>query len=140
VPLPRPNGPDASTSGWRRYVQAAKLKALRPNLSGFLSTPTPAPALVSFSFWDLLQCVALDSFHQKGCAMLLKDIPESFSLNYSVHVLALMLQSILIRAEEMIDQQSVDSDADKTRALHNLTEILSTALRDAESLQKRMMN
>ena len=72
--------------------------------------------------------------------MLLKDIPESFSLNYSVHVLALMLQSILIRAEEMIDQQSVDPDADKTRALHNLTEILSTALRDAESLQKRMMN
>jgi len=54
--------------------------------------------------------------------------------------LALMLQSILIRAEEMIDQQNVDSDADKTRALHNLTEILSTALRDAESLQKRMMN
>ena len=72
--------------------------------------------------------------------MLLKDIPESFSLNYSVHVLALMLQSILIRAEEMIDQQSVNPDADKTRALHNLTEILSTALRDAESLQKRMMN
>ena len=72
--------------------------------------------------------------------MLLKDIPESFSLNYSVHVLAVMLQSILIRAEEMIDQQSVDPDADKTRALHNLTEILSTALRDAESLQKRMMN
>jgi len=61
-------------------------------------------------------------------------------LNYSVHVLALMLQSILIRAEEMIDQQNVDSDADKTRALHNLTEILSTALRDAESLQKRMMD
>jgi len=51
-----------------------------------------------------------------------------------------MLQSILIRAEEMIDQQNVDSDADKTRALHNLTESLSTALRDAESLQKRMMN
>ena len=72
--------------------------------------------------------------------MLLKDIPESVSLNYSVHVLALMLQSILIRAEEMIDQQGVDSDADKTRALHNLTEILSTALRDAESLQKRKMN
>ena len=72
--------------------------------------------------------------------MLLKDIPESFSLNYSVHVLALMLQSILIRAEEMIDQQSVDPDADKTRALHNLTEILSTALRDAEALQKRKMN
>ena len=72
--------------------------------------------------------------------MLLKDIPESFSLNYSVHVLALMLQSILIRAQEMIDQQSVDSDADKTRALDNLTEILSTALRDAEALQKRMMN
>ncbi len=72
--------------------------------------------------------------------MLLKDIPESFSLNYSVHVLALMLQSILIRAEEMIDQQSVDSDADKARALHNLKEILSAALRDAETLQKRMMN
>jgi hypothetical protein len=72
--------------------------------------------------------------------MLLKDIPESFSLNYSVHVLALMLQSILIRAEEMIDQQSVDSDADKARALHNLTEILSSALRDAEALQKRKMN
>ena len=72
--------------------------------------------------------------------MLLKDIPESFSLNYSVHVLALMLQSILIRAEEMIDQQSIDSDADKARALDNLTEILSSALRDAESLQKRKMN
>ena len=51
-----------------------------------------------------------------------------------------MLQSILIRAQEMIDQQSADSDADKARALHNLTEILSAALRDAESLQKRMMN
>ena len=72
--------------------------------------------------------------------MLLKDFPEGFSLGYSVHVLALMLQSILMRAEEMIDRQSVDADADKIRALHNLTEILSAALRDAETLQKRMMN
>ncbi|MFM8606849.1 MAG: hypothetical protein ACKOBC_02660 [Hyphomicrobiales bacterium] len=72
--------------------------------------------------------------------MFLKDIPESFSLNYSVHVLALMLQSILLRAHDMIEESEADSNADKMRAMHHLTDILSAALRDAETLQKRMMN
>ena len=72
--------------------------------------------------------------------MLLKDIPESFSLNYSVHVLALMLQSILIRAQEMIDDRDEELSADEAQALQSLTEILTIALRDAETLQKRMMN
>ena len=72
--------------------------------------------------------------------MLLKDFPEGFSLGYSVHVLALMLQSILIRAAAIIDDRDEDLSADEAQALQSLTEILTIALRDAESLQKRMMN
>jgi len=33
--------PGAFASGWRRHVQAAKLKASRPCLCGFFSTPAP---------------------------------------------------------------------------------------------------
>ena len=39
--LPSPNCPDAKTSGWRRYVQVARLKASRPYDGGLFSTPTP---------------------------------------------------------------------------------------------------
>lgn len=51
-----------------------------------------------------------------------------------------MLQSILLRAHDMIEESEADSNADKMRAMHHLTDILSAALRDAETLQKRMMN
>ena len=70
--------------------------------------------------------------------MLLKDFPEDFSLGYSVHVLSLMLQSILIQTKESIDTRGFSED--EARAIEGLIDLLHTALRDASLLQKRIMN
>jgi hypothetical protein len=70
--------------------------------------------------------------------MLLKDFPEGFSLSYSVHVLSLMLQSILIRTEERVDARGFSEE--EARAFASLVELLHIASRDAAMLQKRMVN
>ncbi|MBW8619530.1 MAG: hypothetical protein KGO21_12605 [Hyphomicrobiales bacterium] len=68
--------------------------------------------------------------------MLLKDFPEGFSLGYSVHVLSLMLQSILIRTGERVDARGFSEE--EARAFDVLVDLLHAALRDAAQLQKRM--
>ena len=72
--------------------------------------------------------------------MLIKDFPDGFSLGYSVHVLSLMLQSILIRAEERVDPRAAPLSEDEARALSGLVDLLHTALHDATMLQKRRVN
>jgi hypothetical protein len=72
--------------------------------------------------------------------MLLKDFPEDFSLGYSVHVLGLMLQSILLRASEIIEARADEMQGDESRAFEALTALLEAALRDAEGLQRKMLN
>ena len=81
--LPSSKSPDAVASGWRRHVQVARLKALRPTLAGFLNTPTPArdPRRCRFTFLESLQrgFTRLESFcflemHQRNFSRL-----ESFS-------------------------------------------------------------
>ena len=72
--------------------------------------------------------------------MLLKDFPVGFTLGYSVLVLALMLQSILMQSAEMIDQRDEALSADEALALRTLIEVLEAALRDAESLHMRVLN
>jgi hypothetical protein len=72
--------------------------------------------------------------------MLLKDFPEDFSLGYSVHVLSLMLQSILIRAEERVYSRAAPMSEDEARALSGLVDLLHAALHDATILQKRRVN
>ena len=72
--------------------------------------------------------------------MLLKDFPVSFTLGYSVHVLTLMLQSILMQSAEVIDQRDDRLSADEALAIQRLIEVLEAALRDAESLHKRVLN
>ena len=59
--------------------------------------------------------------------MFLKDFPPGLSLNYSVHVLALMLQSILIRAEERLETRTFS--ASEARAFETLLELLEAAQR-----------
>ena len=72
--------------------------------------------------------------------MLLKDFPVGFTLGYSVHVLALMLQSILMQSAEVIDQRDETLSADEALAMQRLIEVLEAALRDAESLHQRVLN
>ena len=72
--------------------------------------------------------------------MLLKDFPEGFSLGYSVHALSLMLQSILIRAEDIFTTRGAHVSEEERRAFASLVELLHIAARDAAMLQKRMVN
>ena len=72
--------------------------------------------------------------------MLIKDFPEGFSLGYSVHALSLMLQSILIRAEDTFTTRGIDASEEERRAFARLVELLHIASRDAAALQKRMVN
>ena len=72
--------------------------------------------------------------------MLLKDFPENFSLGYSVHVLGLMLQSILIRAEQRVDARAGVLSEEETRACAALVDLLRMALSDAQAVQRRVMN
>ena len=72
--------------------------------------------------------------------MLLKDFPPGLSLGYSVHVIFLMLQSTLMRAEEMITQADVPLTDEDRGALIALIDLLDCARVDTARLQKRMMN
>ena len=67
--------------------------------------------------------------------MLLKDLPDGFSLQSSVEVLGLMLQSILIRAEERLERHPLS--ASEARAFETLLALLEAAQRDAVMLKKR---
>jgi hypothetical protein len=67
--------------------------------------------------------------------MLLKDLPDGFSLQSSVEVLGLMLQSILIRAEERLEGHPLS--ASEARAFETLLALLEAAQRDAVMLKER---
>ena len=72
--------------------------------------------------------------------MLLKDFPEDFSLGYSVHVLFILLQSILMRVHERIEENAGGMSDDEARAFQGLSDMLHAALRDVETMQKRLLN
>lgn len=69
--------------------------------------------------------------------MLLKDLPDGFSLQSDVEVLGLMLQSILIRAEERLETRTFS--ASEARAFETLLELLEAAQRDAVMLKGKGM-
>ena len=69
--------------------------------------------------------------------MLLKDLPDGFSLQSSVEVLGLMLQSILIRAEERLETRTFS--ASEARAFETLLALLEAAQRDAVMLKGKGM-
>ena len=72
--------------------------------------------------------------------MLLKNFPEGFSLGYSVHVLFIHLQSVLMHAQERIDESADGMSEEEARAFQGLSEMLYAALRDVEKMQKRLLN
>ena len=72
--------------------------------------------------------------------MLLKDFPEDFSLGYSVHVLFIHLQSVLMRTQERLEDSAGVMSEDETRAFHVLSDMLHAALRDVEKMRKRLLN
>ena len=67
--------------------------------------------------------------------MLLKDLPDGFSLQSGVEVLGLMLQSILIRAEERLETRTFSEG--EARAFETLLVLLEAAQRDAVMLKER---
>ena len=72
--------------------------------------------------------------------MLLKDFPDGFSLGYSVHVLFVHLQSVLMRAQERIDDSAGGMSEEEARAFQDLSDMLHAALRDVEKMQGRLLN
>ena len=72
--------------------------------------------------------------------MLLKDFPDGFSLGYSVHVLFIHLQSVLMRAQERIDDSAGGLSEEEARAFQVLSDMLHAALRDVEKMQGRLLN
>ena len=72
--------------------------------------------------------------------MLLKDFPQGFSLGYSVHVLGILMQSILIRVSNLIEEEQSVMNAEEAAAIESLSELLATAHRDIETLTSRRLN
>ena len=72
--------------------------------------------------------------------MLLKDFPEDFSLGYSVHVLFIHLQSVLMRTQERLEDSAGVMSEDETRAFQVLSDMLHAALQDVDKMQKRLLN
>ncbi|MEI6574004.1 MAG: hypothetical protein WCO61_10750 [Alphaproteobacteria bacterium] len=62
------------------------------------------------------------------------------SLGYSVHVLFIHLQSVLMRVQERIDDSAGVMSEDEIRAFQSLSDMLHAALRDVEKMQKRLLN
>ena len=69
--------------------------------------------------------------------MLLKALPDGFSLQSGVEVLGLMLQSILIRAEERLETRTFSEG--EARAFETLLVLLEAAQRDAVMLKGKGM-
>ena len=57
-----------------------------------------------------------------------------------MHVLGLMLQSILIRADQRVDARAGVMSEEDARAYARLDELLRIALSDAQAVQRRVMN
>ena len=72
--------------------------------------------------------------------MLLKDFPQGFSLGYSVHVLGILMQSILIRVSHLIEEERNVMNAEEAAAIESLRALLEAAHRDIETLTSRRLN
>jgi hypothetical protein len=86
--LPISNCPAAKASGWRRYVQAAKLKALRPNLSGCSNTPAPARSCAGAILIDEKRGMEMPRYNFKEPMTFLNAL-EQFSLALECAMVAL---------------------------------------------------
>ena len=72
--------------------------------------------------------------------MLLKDFPQGFSLGYSVHVLGILMQSILMRVSHLIEEGQSVMNAEEAAAIESLRALLEAAHRDIETLTSRRLN
>lgn len=72
--------------------------------------------------------------------MLLKQFPDDIKLGVMIEMIATLLQSILMRAQAIIESRDDHVHEDDVTAMTSLGELLDTAKHDVEKLQKRMMN
>jgi hypothetical protein len=119
-------------SGWRRYVQAAKLKASRPNFSGF-SAPRHQ------------RVVALAPFSLKrkgGMEMPSYDFKQPASFLNALEQFSLALECVMaeLRNEAMFHD---NGDHAMVNAAHQFCEILedrhAEALTLADALERRVL-
>lgn len=72
--------------------------------------------------------------------MFLKNFPEQFGLGYSIHVIFLMMQSTLMLAQDLVEATEPEEAEENRRLLLSLIDLLDHARRDAEMLEKRLLN
>lgn len=72
--------------------------------------------------------------------MFLRDFPDNFTLGYSVHVLFVLLQSILIRVECMIENDDQSLSQDDREMIMSLIKLIDDAQSDAHKLEKKILN
>ena len=74
------------TPGWWRHVQVARLKALRPSLGGFLSTPAPARFRAgAVCVWELGMDI---------------DLTQPMPLSRAVEMVAAVLNVAMVRLRD----------------------------------------
>jgi hypothetical protein len=79
-------------------------------------------------------------WQERPNAMLLKDFPENFTLGYSVHVLFILLQSVLMRVEGMIENEKQTLSHDDREMILSLIKLIDDAQNDAHRLERKILN
>ena len=129
-------GPDANASGWRRYVQVARLKALRPNFAGFL-TPRLQRGLRDWSRFHLRPRRRVSP---EGCRMVLKAFPKDADVGALVQISMDMMQTTLLRFYEIIEIERRSLTDDEHQALNAMLDLFQIAESDVQRLKRRMGN
>jgi hypothetical protein len=82
----------------------------------------------------------LGLLQERPNAMLLKDFPENFTLGYSVHVLFILLQSLLMRVESMIENEGEPLSHEDREIIFSLIKLIDDAQNDAHRLERKILN
>ena len=72
--------------------------------------------------------------------MLLKDFPQNFTLDYSVHVLFILLQSVLMRVEGMIENGEQALSHEDREMILSLIKLIDDAQSDVHRLERKILN
>jgi len=72
--------------------------------------------------------------------MFLKSFPKDVPLAVVVQQSFIMLQSTLMRVQELLAEDATSLSDEDRRALRDFIDILEISLKDALELQKRLMN
>ena len=127
VHLPLPNCPDANTSGWRRYVQAAQAKSAAANSWWHVNTPAPARFCAG----------AILSERERGMEMPQLDFKKPLSLKEALQRFSLELDCVMVRLRDEADFHD-DADRSVLDAANLFLDVLDDTSKEAKALTQRL--